>query len=226
VDADVGVWRAVRFPGAGGSPWAPSLHVGVERGDWRGDVFAAAFAPQGRGAKASSIAGGHTHSAPDCSALRGGILCFAGNTRVMGGSLRWQSHDWPLTLQGAGWLRHDDGTLRSVNGEARHAARYGGGWLQAQWEVVPGWELAARSERIRAQAWLDGPGATLLAQEAGLIGSTPLRRDTAALAWQPRANLTLSAEIGRETQGSERVNFTVLRLRWHGQLDWPAGPSP
>jgi hypothetical protein len=139
------------------------------------------------------------------------VLCFSGNTRVAGSSLQWQSHDWPVTLQGAYWLRHDDGTLRSVNGQAEHTATYGGGWLRALWRPRSDWELGARSERINADLSLKGAGATLLAQEAGLPGSAPLRRDSALLSWLPHRMVTISAEAGRETQGVQSVNFTLLR---------------
>ena len=215
--ADLGLWRGRMFPGAAGSSPAPSLHLGAERGDWRGDLFAVALQPDGRGALAQSTTGGHTHNTPDCGTLKTGVLCFNGNAQVGGASLQWQSHDWPVTLQGAYWLRHDEGTLRSVNGQADHTASYGGGWLQALWRPRADWEVGMRSERISADLSLNGAGATLLAQEAGLTGSAPIRRDTLLLSWQPHPLVTVSAETGREAQGGQAVNFTVLRAVFRGK---------
>ncbi len=154
--ADIGLWRGLAFPGAEGSSPAPSLHLGAERGDWRGDLFGIALQPDGRGALAQSATGGHTHNAPDCGTLKTGVLCFNGRSQMAGSSLQWQSHDWPVTLQGAYWLRHDDGTLRSVNGQADHRATYQGGWLQALWRPRADWELGLRSERISAELSLKG----------------------------------------------------------------------
>ena len=209
--ADAGLWRGQKFPGSTSGSTAPSLHLGFERGDWRGDVFAVTFAPDGRGALSQSSIGGHTHHAPECSTLKTGVLCFAGRTNVVGSSMQWQSHEWPVTVQGAAWLRQDDGTLRSVNGQAQHQASYTGGWLQALWQVRPHWELGLRSERIQTRLTLDGAGASLLAQEAALLGSAPLSRNTAMLTWQLGPMALLSVESGRERQGDQLVSFTNLR---------------
>jgi hypothetical protein len=219
--ADAGLWRGQKFPGSTSSSTAPSLHLGLERGDWRGDVFAVAFAPDGRGALAQSSTGGHTHNAPDCSTLKTGMLCFAGQTNVAGSSLQWQSHEWPVTVQGAAWLRQDDGTLRSVNGHAQHQANYTGGWLQTLWQVRPNWELGLRSERIQTRLRLNGAGANLLAQEAALPGSASLSRTTGMLAWQLTPSALLSVETGREQQGGTQVNFTALRLVCRTDALWP-----
>jgi hypothetical protein len=125
-----------------------------------------------------------------------------------------------VTVQGAAWLRQDDGTLRSVNGQAQHQASYTGGWLQALWQVRPHWELGLRSERIQTRLSLDGAGASLLAQEAALLGSAPLSRNTAMLAWQLSPQAALSVEAGREQQGGTQVNFTALRLVCRTDAQW------
>ena len=218
--ADAGLWREQKFPGSASGSVVPSLHLGLERGDWRGDVFAVAFNPDGRGALAQSSNGTHTHNAPDCGTLTTGVLCFAGRTNVVGSSLQWQSHRWPVAVQGAWWLRQDDGRLRSINGLAQHQARYNGAWLQALWKPLAHWELGWRNERTQARLSLNGAGAGLLAQEAGLLDSAPLRRDTALLAWQLHPQATLSVEAGRELQGRTSVNFTALRVVWRGELLW------
>jgi hypothetical protein len=218
--ADAGLWRGQKFAESASGSVAPSLHLGLERGDWRGDVFAVAFSPDGRGALAQSSNGAHTHNAPECSTLKTSVLCFAGRTNVVGSSMQWQSHEWPVTVQSAAWLRQDDGTLRSVNGQAQHQASYTGGWLQAVWQVRPHWELGLRSERIQTRLSLDGSGASLLVQEAALLGSAPLSRNTAMLAWQWSPQAELSVESGREQQGGTQVNFTALRLVCRTDVRW------
>ena len=208
---DLGLWRSNRFPGAPGSAVAPSAHLGAARGPWRLDAFGLIQHPDGRGAYARSAGGGHSHGGPSCASPSPGVLCFGGRTTVWGTSLRWQSPQWPLTLDGAYWQRNDDGTLRSINGRADHQAEYQGGWLQAHWQPHADWGLGWRHERIRAQLSLVGAGATLLAQEAGFFGTTPLQRDTLQLGWQATRQIRLSIEAGRETQGQQHVNFSVLR---------------
>lgn len=219
---DVGVWRGRVFPASPSANAAPSLHLGLTRGDWRGDLFAVSFRADGRGALTQGNLGGHTHNAPACETLQAQVLCFSGRTRVVGGSLQWQSHDWPLTVQGAYALRSDQGTLRSVNGLAQHAGDYQGGWLQVSWEPVGDWRVGLRTERIQARLSLDGAGASLLAQETGLQSSAPVRRDTVTAGWQPNAYVTVLAQAGREVNGIKSVRFTALRLvlqgRWNGAL--------
>jgi hypothetical protein len=219
---DVGLWRGRVFPGSPSANAAPSLHLGATRGDWRGDLFAVGFQADGRGALTQGNLGGHTHNAPSCETLQAQVLCFSGRTRVVGGSLQWQSHDWPLTVQGAYALRSDQGTLRSVNGLAQHAGDYQGGWLQVSWEPVGDWRVGLRTERIQARLSLDGAGASLLVQEAGLQNSAPVRRDTVTVGWQPSPYVTVSAQAGREVNGTKSVRFTALRLvlqgRWNGVL--------
>lgn len=211
---DVGVWQGKQFPAAQGSAVAPSVHVGLMQGDWRADAFAVAFAPDGRGALVQSPNGAHTHNSPDCSSVSKGVLCFTGDSPVAGVSLQWASHVWPLTVQGAYWLRRDSGILQSVNGQAEHTGRYMGGWLEGWWQPWAAWELGVRHERQKASFELAGPGAHLLTEEAGLLDSQPISRNTLAVRWKPQAQLTISAEAGQETQGPQKVNFTVLRLVW------------
>jgi hypothetical protein len=106
--------------------------------------------------------------------------------------------------------------LRSVNGLADHTGKNQGGWLQALWQITPDWTVGARSERVRAQLALTGAGASLLVQEAGLTGSAPMRRDTALLSWQVHPLVSLSADTGREQQGSQATSFMLIRavFRW------------
>lgn len=221
--ATLGVWRGQAFPGSKSASPAPSLHLGAARGDWRADVFAAALSPRGRGALTQSSTGAHTHNAPDCASVQAGVFCFDGDSQLLSGSLQWQSHDWPVTIESSYWLRDEQGVLQSINGLAAYSGNKQGGWLQALIQVHPDWVLGLRSERIRTRVSLDGAGARLLAQEAGLPGSAPLRRDTAMVGWQLHPDLRLSAEAGRELQGGQRVNVAVLRLLWRTSLQciWP-----
>lgn len=215
---NAGLWRGQLFPGSQGARPAPSLHLGVARGRWQGDFFAMAFQPDGRGALVQGDSGVHTHNAPDCSSLVAGVVCFAGRTRVMGSSVQWDDHDWNVTVQGAYWLRNDQGTLRSVNGVAAHSAHYRGGWVQTAWQPHADWELGWRSERISARLALDGAGASWLAQEARLSVTAPVRRDTILLRWRALPYASISAQFGREVHNSHTVNFSVLRLVLQGDL--------
>lgn len=222
---NLGLWQGAAFPGAKQSPAVPTLHLGASRGDWRADAFVATFRPEGRGSLVQSNTGAHTHNAPDCSTLQTGVQCFSGRSSLSGASLQWASHDWPVTVQAAYWGRLDEGTLRSVNGVAEHVGKNHGVWLQALWQLRSNWTLGARSERIWAQLSLLGAGATLLAQEAGLVGSAPVRRDVAVLAWQPLPQAQLSAEAGREQQTDRSIGFAAVRLVLRGSRVLPWGQN-
>jgi hypothetical protein len=221
---NVGVWQGDAFPGSqrSSSP-ASSMHLGLSRGDWRVDGFVAHLRPDGRGSLVQSSNGVHTHNTPDCSGLQAGVQCFRGRSRLSGASLQWASHDWPITAQGAYWERLDDGTLQSVNGLAEHTGRNQGTWLQAMWQVQARWKLGFRSERIWARLSLEGAGANLLAQEAGLTSNAPMRRHTAVLSWQVHPQAMLSAETGRELQAGQSQDFAAIRLVLQGSMALP-GP--
>jgi hypothetical protein len=86
--------------------------------------------------------------------------------------------------------------------------------------------LGWRSERLMARHTLTGAGAGAVAQDAGLTGYAPISRQALALAWPVptdwlgwarrgpvnEAGLRLSVEAGRESQGTQTVRFTALRL--------------
>jgi len=212
--ADAGLWRGQVFPSAQGASPAPSLHLGLMRGDWRSDVFAVSMHPTGRGALVANGNGAHTHAAPQCDATRSGVLCFNGDSLLAGGSLEWVSHDVPISIQTTVWMRDDTGQLSSVNGLAQHSGRYRGGWLQAMWKVRDAIEVGARAERIGATLELNGAGASLLATEAGFTGSSPIQRHTAMAAWQALPELSLSMEVGVEKANTTNVEFVIFRGVW------------
>jgi hypothetical protein len=110
--------------------------------------------------------------------------------------------------------RDEQGSLYSQNGDARYHGKTLGGWIDAVWDWRESWQLAARFEALSATQDLTGPGAALVAGEAGLVPNWPARRLTAALAYSPDPAWRLSAEIGSERTGGNNNPFVMLRAVW------------
>lgn len=212
---DVGLWRGTGFPGGGDLPVVPALHVQLAQGEVEADGFFAYLQPTGRGTYAQgSTSSGHTHGVPNCEVSLIGLVCFDGRVNVIGGSLSWASHQWPVTLIAAALWRDEEGSLYSQNGNARYHGRTMGGWIDAVWDWREDWQVAARFEALSATQDLSGPGATLVATEAGLLPNWPARRFTAALAYRPDPAWRLSAEVGNERTSGNNNPFVMLRVVW------------
>lgn len=219
VNLDAGLWSGQAFPGAAQGSVVPTLHAGTEwvavGGHVALDGFAAHLEPRGRGTKTSSLSGGHSHEAPVCNdSARGTVACFDGRTELAGASARWQSHDGALAVTAAGWLRRDQGGMASANGQARYQGDQRGGWLEGVWRFQPQWEAGLRAERLQARHTLNGPGASLLAQETRLDSYRPARRNVWMLGYTPRQGLDLRLEAGNESVAGQRVRYAMLRAVW------------
>jgi hypothetical protein len=210
--ADAGVWKGQVFPGSTSASAAPALHLGVSRGDWRLDGFAARFSPQDRGAQVSGVNGAHSHSAPLCDAALRQVICLDGASQVAGASVRWDSHQWPVSVSAAGLVRRDSGALYSANGNAHYQGDHRGGWVDAVWRFHPRAEAGVRTERIQARHRLSGPGATLLSTEAGFNAYGPMRRSSLMVGYSVSDNIELHLETGRETAGGAAARFSLIRL--------------
>ena len=210
--ADAGVWKGQVFPGSASASAAPSLHLGVSRGDWRLDGFAARLNPQGRGAQVTGVNGAHSHSAPLCDAALRQVICLDGASDVAGASVRWDSRPWPVSVSAAGLVRRDSGALYSANGSAQYRGDHRGGWVDAVWRFHPRVEAGVRAERIQASHRLSGPGATLLSAEAGFNAYGPVRRSSLMLGYRLNDSVDLRLETGRETALGVAARFTLIRL--------------
>jgi hypothetical protein len=212
---DLGLWSGRRFPGAPGSSAFASLYAAVdatsEIGRWQLDAFTAQPRPRGRGNRIANAPGGHTHSAPVCDDNLREVVCFTGHSRVAGLSLKWDAPSWPLTLSGATLWRRETGSLQSRNGLADNTSTTRGAWLEGVWRPAPRWELGLRQEALSATQKLLGPGANLVAAEAGLGAYTPQRRHTAMLGYALQPWADLRVEWGRERGAQLAQNFVALR---------------
>lgn len=219
--ADAGVWRGQAFPGDAQGAVMPSLHLGAERGAWAVHGLAMAYRPEGRGARIASQAG-HSHAAPVCDAKLTEVLCFDGKSPVLGASVSWRgqdsSLDWPLTLTTAGWLRQDQGVLRSSNGQVRYKGTHQGVWMQADWQAHTNWVLSWRQEWADVQHSLHGAGAQLLASEAQFANRAGVSRQALTAGYRMADWSRLQLEWGRERQGA--VSAPYVAVRW--LLDWSA----
>ena len=209
---DAGLWNGQVFPGASSGSVVPAMHAGWRAGDWTVDGFVARFEAQGRGAQINSSTGAHSHTAPACDALLKQMVCFDGTSSLAGLSARWDSHQWPLTVSAAGWLRRDAGTLYSANGSGQYSGNNTGSWVDAVWRFHPKAEWGVRTERLVAEHRLSGPGATLLATEAGFNAYLPARRTALMLGYSPTDTVDLRLETGLESVAGMEARFVVLRL--------------
>jgi hypothetical protein len=210
--ADAGLWTGQVFPGASRNAVVPALHLGAARDDWNVDAFVAHFEPQGRGAVITSGSGAHTHSTPACDAALKQVVCFDGNADLLGASVRWNSHAWPVTALLAGWLRRDSGTLYSANGTARYTGDNQGGWADVIWRFHPQLEVGLRVETLAAEHHLNGSGAALLATEAGFDAYQAASRSALMLGYVPNDRFALRVEAGQEDVAGTQASYVALRL--------------
>ena len=161
-----------------------------------------------------STSSGHTHGVPNCELSLSGLVCFDGRVNVLGGSLSWASHEWPVTLVAAACGAMSKGrcirrtAMRSYHGQTL------GGWIDAVWDWRDNWQVAARFEAlerhagpVRARSCAGGRRGGSLAQLAG----TTLHRGAGL---QPDPAWRLSAEIGNERTGGTNNPFVMLRVVW------------
>jgi hypothetical protein len=211
---DLGVWRGRAFPGGGQSRAVPALHLAFGLADTTLDVFAARLRPSGRGTTVSDESAGHSHTAPDCGTSLSGVVCFDGRVRLLGGSLRWAPDHGPLSLTAALLSREERGSLYSGSGDTQYRGRTRGGWLDAVWRVAPRWETALRVERLEGVHDVQGPGAALVAQEAGLLPNRAGKRLAWATSFLADTAWKFNAELGTEQRLSGNHHYVLLRAVW------------
>lgn len=233
---DLGLWRGRVFPGGEGAGPVPSVHAGWSQGAWALDAWAAHWRPKRRGAVIGTLAD-HSHGSPECQPGSKEVVCFDGRSTAAGVSLGWRgarsAQAWPVSVSASAWWRDERGSLQSVNGQGDFRARHLGGWGEVRWDLAPRWQLGARLERVGARQRLQGPGALLLAADAGLDAYRPVERQTLLLAWSPKAWTTLGLELGRERgpaaagAAQARGRFVLLRLQLRLDGGWMLGyPEP
>jgi len=208
---DAGLWQGQVFPGAKSGAAVPAVHAGVQGGEWEADLFAARFEPAGRGAQVTSNNGGHSHAAPACNAQLTNVVCFDGTSHVLGTSLRWSGSTLPWVVSAAYWLREDRGTLYSANGLGSYTGLNRGAWIDALWSVTSTLEAGLRLEQINASHGLLGPGASMVATEAGFGAYATVQRSSLMLGYSPTKWLSIRAEAGQEIQGAMQADFLLLR---------------
>lgn len=212
--ATLSLWQAHSFPGSRETQAAPTLHAGIRLLSLRLDAFGLSIQPRGRGAYVQNELAAHTHETPDCRNSLVGIHCFDGRTEVAGLSASWATPLPGLQVQAAGLMRRDRGELTSINGVAQYQGSSAGFWVDAAWQFLPRWNVAARWEGLRGRQTLTGDGATLVATDAGLLNNQRHQRFSAALTFSPVPSLRVSTEFGQELHGTSRDPFALVRLVW------------
>ena len=116
--------------------------------------------------------------------------------------------------------RDEEGLLQSRNGTGQYDASTRGQWLQATWRAAREWEVGLRHESLSARHQLVGPGATMVASEAGLSRYAPQRRTTVLLGYTISPWADLRVEGGREVAAANTSSFVALRmiLQWERRL--------
>ena len=211
---DVGLWRADRFPGSEDAPWAPVVHMGAAWSDIELDAFYSHIRPRRRGAYVQRAGSGHVHTAPRCDTSLRDITCMDGTVDLLGASLAWETPVPGLRVTGAALMRHERGDLYSQNGSTRYEGRSHGGWVEAVWQPGARWDLGVRQEWLTGTNRLAGPGAALVAADAGLSPNHPARRSAAMVGWRPVESLLLTFEIGQEQIDGRSNRYLGARLLW------------
>lgn len=209
-----GLWRGRVFPGGPRAAPVPNLHASLKWAAWSADASLARFEPQGRGARVQALGGGHSHATPNCDAVSAQVLCFTGRSALATAQLSWDPHPWPVSLTLATWARRDRGQLGSAQGLAAHSATVRGGWAQVTWSTDGPWSVGLRLEKVNASYHLQGSGARLLAQDAGLTAYAPARRVALMVGHRSDPRWQWNLEWGREQVG-RTAHYLALRLRIH-----------
>jgi hypothetical protein len=218
--ADLGVWRARKFPGASQGRGAPVAHLQGEVGDLQLHAYAAWLAPRGRGTPVARLSSGHSHEVPDCSRSLVGLSCFDGRSTLGGLSLSWAPHGQALQLQGSWLSQLERGQLYGSNGDVSYRGHHMGGWADVNYRLAPRWQAALRAEQISTEHRLSGPGASLLSQDAGLSANQAVRRQALSVGYTARRGLQFWAEAGREQSGLGPQRWVGLRLACSSDALW------
>jgi len=230
--AELGVWRARKFPGGPAGPAAGSLRLDGGIGHVSAHLFMAHLEPEARGAAAlGSGPVGHLHGTPDCRQDTLLNVCFDGRTDVAAASIGGDFADGRWSWAAAALWRRERGSLYAVGGTADYAGDTAGGWVELSRRWSPGITVSGRVERLSLRHELDGVGASAVAEAAGLVDARPVHRVTAAVAlddgvtarWLPRqyGTLGLALEAGVERpDGGPSTTHYGLRLLWRSPDTW------
>ncbi|MEK8032909.1 hypothetical protein AACH06_18975 [Ideonella sp. DXS29W] len=223
--ASVGLWRGQAFPAGGREPESiGDLPITASAGwvlaeAWSLDAFVARMTPIARGRLVQADGAGHTHGSPTCEDTLTGRACFDGRVNLWGGTLAWRPNaDWALSATAL--VRHESGALYSSGGDANYRGRLQGWWADAVWRLDTDWELAARAERLAARHDLRGPGASLVAADAGLQGNRPSSRMSLAATWLGIEGVRWSLEAGDDHVGADENPYVMLRAVWRFSTEW------
>jgi len=211
VGLDVGLWRGHAWPGGYGGPLGFSAHAQWQQGDWTLDGFFLHAEPARRGTKITLAGADHSHDAADCDAALTQVACFGGRSQVLGASVRWLSHQLPLSASAAVLWHRDRGSLASRNGGGAYAGDTVGGWVEGVWTLHPQWELGVRLEHLRSRQTLVGAGASLVASELQLAAYRPANRQSLMLGWLPSDKVSVRLEVGRESVSGRHARYAALR---------------
>ncbi|WP_298432928.1 hypothetical protein [Ottowia sp.] len=211
VGLDVGLWRGHAWPGGYGRPLGFSAHAQWQQGDWTLDGFFLHAEPARRGTKIILAGADHSHGAADCDAALTQVACFGGRSQVLGASVRWLSHQLPLSASAAVLWHRDRGSLASRNGGGAYAGDTVGGWVEGVWTLHSQWELGVRLEHLRSRQTLVGAGASLVASELQLAAYRPADRQSLMLGWLPSDKVSVRLEVGRESVSGRHARYASLR---------------
>ncbi|WP_052190849.1 hypothetical protein [Chitinibacter sp. ZOR0017] len=207
-------WRQTEYPLGQESGTFPVLQLETRNADWQISVFASRLSSTQRQSSAQQTSAGHSHDSSSCAPVKRNVVCYAGDTDLLGASLAWQS-PWPaLSIRAAGAWRQERGTLRSSTSEAAYDSRSWGGWLEPRWQFTPQWEIAARYEWLQGNNELRGYAAQLLAQQARLSPNEGGERYSLMLGWRPHRSTLIALEAGQEQHHGQDNRYLALRASW------------
>jgi hypothetical protein len=212
-----GVYAGDSFPGANASgPGAWMVNAGWERDTTMLMLSIARLEADGRPTRSARVIG-HSHGQAVCHAPVANEVCLEGESLLGSVAVAWSSGQWPVAVAGEAWAKRETGDLFSPGGNTDYVGTLEGGWLTATWRFHPGWQALLRGEGMTASHDLNGPGAALVATDAGLGNADhALSRLGAGLTWQPDAVQRISLELHREDTGN--ADNRVLLARYQVDL--------
>lgn len=207
-------WQQTEYPLGEEGETFPILQLETRNDHWQISLFASRLTSTQRQSSALRTSAGHSHDSSSCAPIKNNVVCYAGDTDLLGGSLVWQS-PWPaLSLRAAGAWRQESGILRSTTSEAAYESRSWGGWFEPRWQFTPQWEIAARYEWLHGDNELRGFSATLLSQQALLSPNDGGERFSLMLGWRPHRSTLIALEAGQEQSNTRDNRYLAIRASW------------
>ena len=222
VSAGLSAFRRAQQADGPDRPWQWQAHGAWKLGTTRWGLSLAQGDVRDQGTPTATVgSAAHSHGALDCRQSLAQRVCFTGHQTRLALSAQWQSPSQPWQALGVWVQARQRGELSTRDAVVDWRSLTSGGWAQLTHAFAPGWQAGVRHEWLHVDQRLSGPGATLLAREAGLSPDSAPQRVALVLSQQFRHHWQWGVELGRQQgRGLADGSYGLLRLSWQPGVVW------